>query len=313
VDHPNEFILDPNQPVQDVANHFAPQLVVLDSLIAYGTSLLPRCLRASERGLADAIAIGSLLRHFVAMLDASTLLIKEGAVYCVAPHLRSMLESSLYFEWMLREDSEQRARAFYVADLRRELLWAQRGVTDTPQAKEIERSMAQMGVELTISKVTRERAAQVESEIQTLLDRDAYRTVNGWFDENRRGRLDAPWYASSGPKNLREMARMLSREGEYDLMYGPASDVAHATALSRQVWFSNGEMHVIPIRHLAALDTVVRSLCVLSFRTYRTALDRYRVEESTNFARKYIAEWRAAFMTIPHPHYDEGTATRIDL
>jgi hypothetical protein len=170
-----------------------------------------------------------------------------------------------------------------------------------------------MGIELTISESTRQRAAEEVRKIQALLNRDSYREINRWFDEHRRGRFDGPWYAECGPRNLRDLAKALSREGEYDLMYGPASDVAHATALSRQIWFSKGEMHVTPIRHLAGLDSLVRSLCVLSFRTYRIALDTYRAEEAQNFAHKYVTEWRTAFTTIPHPDYDEATATRIDL
>jgi hypothetical protein len=313
MDQPNDFILDPVQPQLDADTHFKPQLELLNSLVAYGTYVILRCIKASDRGLVDSVALGALLRHFVAMLDAAALLVGQGALYAAAPLSRSMLESSFYLDWILRDDSDQRARAFYVADLRRELLWAQRGQQGTREGQAIERSMAQMGINLEFSEPVGELAAQVGSRIRELLGSDPYREISAWFDANRRGANDKSWYSVCGPPNLRELSRELLREGEYDMIYGPGSDVAHATAFSRQVRFSRGRMHMTPIRHLDGLDSLVRVLCVLSFRTYRAALDHYRPEEAQNFARKYSTEWKNAFLNIPHPEYSAATVTSVDL
>ena len=60
------------------------------------------------------------LKQAVAMLDGVRILVENGSVFPASLHLRAMLEASLFAEWILSSNSEARANAYYVANLRRE-------------------------------------------------------------------------------------------------------------------------------------------------------------------------------------------------
>ena len=71
-------------------------------------------------------AEGVLVRQAIAMFDALEILLSNAAVYPCHLQTRAIFETSLYLEWMLQKDTEKRAKYYYVANVRKERVWAMR-------------------------------------------------------------------------------------------------------------------------------------------------------------------------------------------
>ena len=128
-------ILDRVKVESDVKEHFPQALTLLAGVVDYGTHLIVRVFNSSERKIVDLIVIGVLLKQIVLLADAIQLLVSKGAIQAAFLDARVALEASLSIDWILKDDSETKAKHFYVANLRRERLWALRLVDDTPERK----------------------------------------------------------------------------------------------------------------------------------------------------------------------------------
>ena len=128
-DNPYKGILDRQETVGHVAQYFHDTVGLLRDIVDYGTHLIPRCYTtAQKKDLTAAIVLGTLLKHVVAMIDAVEILISQGAIFSVHLPARGLFETYLYVHWILKEDTETRAKQYYVWHLRRELKWLKRGV-----------------------------------------------------------------------------------------------------------------------------------------------------------------------------------------
>jgi hypothetical protein len=99
---------------------------LLRDLANYGSHLIPRSYSSSEKALGDVVLIGTLLRQLVAMIDAIEILLRRSAVHAATLQLRAMFEASVYIDWMLAGDRENKAAYYYVHNLLRLRLWAMR-------------------------------------------------------------------------------------------------------------------------------------------------------------------------------------------
>lgn len=92
-DKPFAPILNLETPKNDVLEHFEKQITMFEDLVTYGTSLIPRCLNSSEKGLVDFVILASFLKQTVASVDAHTILMKEAALSASMVHLRTAMEA----------------------------------------------------------------------------------------------------------------------------------------------------------------------------------------------------------------------------
>ena len=109
---PNTMILDRSE-AQDVARrHFAEQIDLVEQIVNYCTQLVIRAFRSSDRQLADMVVIVTLFKQAVAMLDGIHVLLAQGAVNAALLQVRGLYEASVQIRWILREDTDGRARAY---------------------------------------------------------------------------------------------------------------------------------------------------------------------------------------------------------
>ena len=112
--------------ISDAKTHYHDILEVMGDMSNYGSNLIPRCFTISKRGLDDAIVLGIFLKQSVSMFDAIEILLSNAAVYPSHLQERVLFEVSIYLEWMLKDNTLEKAKYYYVANLRQERLWALR-------------------------------------------------------------------------------------------------------------------------------------------------------------------------------------------
>jgi hypothetical protein len=282
---------------------------LLVDLVNYGSNLIPRCFISSSRGLQDAIIIGVLLRQVVAMIDASEVLVSNAAVYASHAPARVLFETSIFIEWILRGDTEEKARYFYVANLRRDRVWALRaiGKAPAPDQSEFEEGMKEFSDSfIEESKKFRVEAEKQLIDIDRILSQDVFKPVNEHFEKHKKRRrlsYEPDWYSPLGINSVRRMAKEVNRLGEYDFIYSKTSRVIHGSRYRDHISFGDGKLRFEPVRSLMGISFITNFVVSSTLRTYMRILEYYRPMEVPALRKKYSEDWRRAFRNVKTVKY----------
>ena len=310
-DGPNRVLLDRSKAAADAQKLLGPTLSLVEEVVDYGTHLIVRLMSTSDPGIFREMVVGALLKHVVLMLDAIHILCDQGATRVAMLQARSLLEASLYCEWMLKENQEERARAYYVWNLRQERHWARRGILGTPEQESI-----QAHLESTLGPGAPSPAADAETNAKSLerihsideyLSKEPLRQVNERFEaarakakEQRRDWEVERWYQVLGKRSLREIAKELDQMGTYVVFYDLWSRLTHANSYREHFTILESErLAILPIRSLREANTLLQVALALTFGTYRCVLNFLRPGEIEAYSRRYQSEWRQRYLTIP--------------
>ena len=194
---PHKGLLNDESATAFASEQLKPWTNLLRDLANYGSHLIPRAFSSSGKTLGDAVVIGTLLRQFVAMLDAIEILLCRSAVHAATLQLRAMFEASVYIDWMLAGDRENKAAYYYVHNLLRLRLWAMRVQSGTAESSTFKGMMNKAGVPVdeTLGDEGKSQVLEIDrvlSQAQFVAVRDDFRD---W--KKRNGRRPA-WYSPLG-------------------------------------------------------------------------------------------------------------------
>jgi hypothetical protein len=302
----NEYkpLLDRERASADVKQHLSPWINLLRDVTNYGTNLIPRCFSSSEKKLKDVVVIGILLRQAVAMLDGVEILLSQGAVHAASLQMRALFEAYVYMEWMLENDTEKKAHYYYVHNLRRKRLWADRAQPGSRAATDFAAIMGNLMVQP--DQQAQEEAKDQIGQIDKLLSRAEFSQINQDFDLRRKGNRDPAWYIPLGQKSLAAIIRAIKKESLY-VFYSLASEVMHVAAYDPHVKFKDEKVTFEPIRYLKRFESVLRFSISVAILTYMRILKEYRPGELPAFGRKYKENWQKEFMNFLNIKYQDAS------
>lgn len=301
---PHKGLLDDEGATAVASEQLKTWTNLLRDLANYGSHLIPRAFTSSGKTLGDAVLIGTLLRQLVAMIDAIEILLCRSAVHAATLQLRAMFEASVYIEWMLAGNREQKAAYYYVHNLLRLRLWSMRVQPGTSESSSFKQIMDKAGlpVDGTLGK---EGKNQVQ-EIDRVLSQARFAAIRDEFRDwkKRNGRKPA-WYSPLGVTDLRDMATKIDREPLYVFIYAPGSEVMHASNYGQHIHFQNGRITFFSIRHPKDFSHTVRLTATIAIDIFMKILREYREGECARFGQKYVEKWQQAFMSIPELKINE--------
>ena len=308
-------ILDRDKHKNDVTTHFSEEISLLNDLINYGTSLIPRVYISSDRGLSSAIIIGVLLKQIVAMFDAFEILISNANIHAAQLTTRAIFEASIYLEWVMLEDAENKANHYYVSNLRSERIWALRTLEGTPENEDFSHVRDQLNVDPVTKRPEMKVEAQTHlSEVNRILAQESFKEIDEEFERlknNNRQKKEPSWYKPFQVRSLRHMAKLISRHAEYDIFYSQGSEVTHSARYKNHIRISSGKITFKPIRIIEGLNSLLFSTIPIVLKSYREVLKFYRPGEVDNFKKKYINEWRETFLNMKSVKYRYSGDERI--
>jgi len=256
-----DAILDRNQHKKDFETHFADAGILLKDLVNYGSNLIPRCFTSSERKLKDAIIIGAFLKQVVSMADGAEIQISNAALYSANLQIRAGFEASICIDWLIQEDTENKAKYFYVSNLRKDKLWAQRVTGESPDQQAFETITKELNESLLIQPdEIKEEAKKRIQDIDNLLSRDTYKDINDKFQgyiSRRKISYEPSWFNVYGVQSVRQMANKVKRLPEYEFLYSITSEVMHASSYRHHFQIKKDELVFIPIRYLKEIKTLI--------------------------------------------------------
>jgi hypothetical protein len=299
-------ILDREKHKHDFDEHLPNIEKLLKDIVNYGSNLIPRCFTSSNRDLKDSIIIGTFLKQVVAMIDSAEILISNAAIYSSNLQLRAVFEASIYIDWILKSDTDKKAKYFYVSNLREFKFWALRAKGESPDQVQFDQITREINLQLDgdIDKIKAEAERQIV-EIDRVLSRPSFCDINAHiqkYKDKNKLHYEPSWYYPLGV-SIRKIAIDVERLPEYEFIYSQTSTIMHSTKYSHHIQFGNGKLVFEPIRSLKEINNILTFLVGCTFRTYLAILKHYRPDEVQAFSRKYIEDWRNAFLNIPIIEY----------
>lgn len=301
------LILDRRKHEADVRQHFAKHIELLVDLVNYGSNLIPRAYDSSAKKLEDVIVVGILLKQVVSMIDAVEVLIAKGAAGPANLQARAAFEASLYIDWILKGESSNKAKYYYVSNLRNQRLWALRLKTGTQEKEIFLQGFRNMEEYIKIPDLDKveEEANEELRRIDAFLLKPGWAEINKHFEQkkNKKAGAEAYWYRLLGISSIRQLANDVGRIGEYYLFYSRGSEIMHTASYKDHLQFGRGTVSFAPIRHLKDVNIVLRFITIVAISSFVSTLRYYRHGELQFFTRKYVQDWRAAFLNIPSVSY----------
>lgn len=292
-------LLDRETMDQFINEKISPSITLLREIVDYGVDLLDKC---SNRGgsLSDLIIVGHFFKQAVTMLDAVEIQLSRGAVFAAGVSARSMLETYVYLEWLLKTDTEKRARQFYVWHLRQKRSWARRAIKGTPENALFQKHLKALYDFNDLNKQTKieTEGVQQDADFTRILTNQNNKSINEDFDKLKK-KHDVAWYSPHGPSSIADMAKRLNLESEYEFFYTQFSDITHAGAFDKNIKFEGTAVIFEPIRSPENIDTILTVVASLAFRVFRLIINKYLPAELTTFTHNYVTQWRSRFLSIP--------------
>jgi len=292
-----------------IKEHFSESLELMEDLVNYGTNLIPRCYASSEKKIHDIVILVNFLKQAVSLLDSIHILSAKGSTVSCFISLRSLFEISVYLDWIFQQETEKRGSLYFVWDIRQKLHWALSMKEGTPENQDCKLYIRDSLKRVALSA---KDPSLLESQISLLekqLLADECAKINQEFKRRKKGFRDREWYVPGGVNSFREMAKAVKREGEYKVFYSSYSEITHGLAFDEQINLTEGMVVFEPIRNMSGIDEIFRCSLNLILDIYRKVLTHYRYGEIENFNRKYVAEWRARYLTVKSVEYKNGTYT----
>ena len=290
----------------------------MQDLANYGSHLILRCYSSSQQDIEDVVLVGSLLKHVVAMFDGIIVLLNEGATLPAELAVRSMFEARISAEWILKKDTQQRAKQFVVWHWRRELGWIRAAIKGTDEYLRREKWFTStLKPRFNAAWNAHEpEAEKEEKKVQVLLNSADFKSINDEFDRlkvpknGRRRKHDVNWYSLfSGPENFGNLCRQLGLHGHYDVLYNRTSKVAHATTFMQMVTHDKDSLIFESIRNPKDMQGIILYGVSEAIFAYKLFLSKYRFGELPAFQRRYINEWQKPFFSVPKIEIVRGKGT----
>jgi Family of unknown function (DUF5677) len=295
-------LLNRAEAEQFVSEHLKELISALESVVNYGTHLIPRCWLSSPRTVRDMVQLAVLLKQIITMEDGATELLKQGCVEPAYLQLRAAFEASVYLDWILKAKTPARARAYFVWNLRRLLKWAQRAQRGTRERRHYRADLQRINVWTSFDTREGQRFARTEAtRIEVDLAARRNRAWNRRFDKLRgNSRFDRDWYQVFFAKrrSLYHLAKITGRRAEYRLIYEVGSESMHASRSDVHVRVQKGGiLRLRSLRELPDFPFVAQMLLGIAVHSYMAILRAYRHDELQAFRRQYNEEWRRAFLS----------------
>jgi len=300
-------LLDREKHIEDVKKYFSNHLNTLEDMVNYGSWLIPRAYDSSKKGWTDIVTIGVLLKQIVRLTDSIEVLVSNAIVLPGFLQGRAAFEASLFIEWILKEDNENRAKHYYVSNLRNKRSWALRLIEGTIQQEQFSNDTEELASHIDFNETDfQELAKEQLADINRVLAQEDLKIIDDELEKLYQIRKIEPnWYAPITKRNsVRKIARNVNRLPEYIFFYEIGSKVVHSSSYTDHIKISKGKRLTFePIRNLSEMNTLLRYAMLTAIHSYRIIVEKYRPGERRDFANKYRSDWQQSFLNIPSINY----------
>lgn len=264
----------------------------IDEVVNFGTHILKWDIEEST-GVEENIPITMMLRHFLEMTDAISILVKNSSIDPCKPLLRGILETFLGLEYILERDTKNRALGFLIWHSHKNLKLSKKF---TPGEK---------SNNLFMSKLKKDKILKGEMtpldlpgfeehilELDELISLPIYATAEREYQSfiSQRKKEPAWFQLFNGPANIEQLANHLNRQALYEIPYRNWSGPTHGTDIltNKLSQSTDGNIEIVQIRFAKDAQIVTQYAFTISLLLYQLMTEKRIPKHKIHYANWYM-------------------------
>jgi hypothetical protein len=288
--HPG--VLDRKYAEESAKTVYGNALDLIKELIDEGTKFQVRALVTSPREIPDVVILGVLFRRSLQLLDSIEVLLRAGQAFGARIMLRALLEASWGIEWMLKANTERRAKQFYVLDIRERIELNESFVPGTKAFESMKldvptEQQRELGVDEEAEAISR---ANIKKNREHLNEYPDLKLIDEEVSRQRKRVGLLRWFTLfGGPQDYADLARKLGHGDEYRLVYRSLNDAVHGSNIQNHVSIETRGVAMIPaIRGLEEFGDVLEFTWSAGCRITQLMIEHYRPGEMGSFRSRFF-------------------------
>lgn len=239
------------------------------------------------------------LRNFLEEIDAISLLIKSSSIDSCKNLQRTALENVLFIEFLLQEDSRNRALSYLLwRAIKTNRLFALANPVTSEYKALLLKYQKDKFLKNSKPRIIEDAGKLLELRNQ-MFDLPKYRPIVQEY-ENTKTRIKNPaWFALfNGPKNLEELAKKVGLEALYEVLYRGLSDSIHGTdIIDGKIAQLGTKVGIDQIRSPVGAETLALNCYYLSVVVFKSYLQS-RLPEKINEYNSWYRQIRNFFFEL---------------
>lgn len=290
-----------NESLNNLLQEFSK---ILEEFVDFGTHILNWDID-NARGDDDQVVILLLFRNYLELIDSISILIKKSSIDPCKIILRTALETSLGLEYILREDTQNRAFGFLVCILHKEINTLKKHNSRTEVGKQF-KSIFDKDINIKGNNIpTPENLEGKIKSLESLLFEPNYLTVESEYQRLNRikSEKNPNWYRLfGGPKNIQELCNYLGIPTFYEIFYRNLSNSIHGNDIvqGKISESPNGNFDIFQIRLPNDAQMIVSTTLTISARIFEYVVEKRIPEQKADF-REWMRVIYPRFKSITGP------------
>ena len=252
----------------------------LRAVVDEGVRIFERCW-ATARGADENLGVLFPFLHLIEMLDGTEILLDHGATAPAQVTLRAAFEALLSLQHITASDTSRRGAAYVVAEIHARLAGIDRFDPSTQRGKQLLAAFRkdEQGSKVTLPAIEQPEAKR-DGKLSLLAQPHLREAADAYEEAKKKLRRAPPFYALwGGPTDLEQLAGVLNRAAQYEILYRQWSNSAHGTDLSRQLRDAGGQAGVSCLRNGENAATIYSLAISYGLDAIRYLLGYYRPDE----------------------------------
>lgn len=249
----------------------------IDNIVNFGSHIFKWAKEVDHVSGDEKIVALVLLRKTLDLLDSISILISKSSIDSSKILLRSLLEVLFETEYLLKEDSEKRAKCLMVWYMNKLIKNRFKHDPSTTEGKIFYAKLKQdqMLKGSGIDEFSRDLSHKLQKEISDIqkILKD-YEDFQKEYDKIIAKNKNTPWYSMfNGPNNAYELAAEVDLGGLYETLFRTFSDTTHSNDLFEKVLNPNEAKNAINITQIRSPKDIGFTISI----TITFALKFYRI------------------------------------
>jgi hypothetical protein len=264
----------------------------IEEVVNFGTHVL-KWEVTEATGTDENIPVAMMLRHFLEMMDAVSILVRKSSIDPCKPLLRGILETFFGLEYILEADTKNRALAFLIWHYHKDLKLSKKL---TPGEQSYNQLKSKLNQDKTLSGQSNPPSIPGLDKhilnLEKLISLPLYDEVEKEYQSLiASGRKNPAWHQLfNGPENIEQLANHLKRQGLYEVLYRSWSGPTHGTDIitSKLSQSAEGHAEIVQIRYVKDAQMVTQFAFTLGIMVYQLLTDKRIPNHKLNVANWYL-------------------------
>jgi hypothetical protein len=263
---------------------------LIDEAIDFGTNLQKWQLEKNSNSDENIVPI-LFFRNILSVADGISVLIKNSSIDNAKSLVRVLMESVFSLEYLLQENTKNRALSYFVWNAHRDLKFLEQLNPNTESGKQFKAKIAKDRFAKDTEFKEHPEFVAGKRNAEELLKLPDYIPVEEEYQRTCAKKKNPNWFTLyDGPADFEQLSSKIKLDGFYQLHYRSYSRNIHSTNVHKDVFFpnENGTQYIIQIRY--SKDCLAVSVDTINFLivAFMTVIGKLLPEKNDDYLNWYL-------------------------